>query len=79
MRADATYQQTALMVAVRENHPDIVKLLVARGASVNARTRDRTDAAVGASQFRSPASVTASASSAADRPIADDGRRFPAG
>jgi ankyrin repeat protein len=36
---DATYQQTALMVAVRENHPDIVKLLIARGASVNARTR----------------------------------------
>jgi ankyrin repeat protein len=27
------------MVAVRENHPDIVKLLIARGASVNARTR----------------------------------------
>ena len=36
---DTTYQQTALMVAVRENHPDIVKLLIARGASVNARTR----------------------------------------
>jgi uncharacterized protein len=36
---DATYQQTALMVAVRENHPEIVKLLIARGASVNARTR----------------------------------------
>jgi ankyrin repeat protein len=36
---DATYEQTALMVAVRENHPDIVKLLIARGASVNARTR----------------------------------------
>ena len=36
---DATYQQTALMVAVRENHPDVVKHLIARGASVNARTR----------------------------------------
>jgi ankyrin len=36
---DATYQQTALMVAVRENHPEIVKLLIARGAVVNARTR----------------------------------------
>ena len=36
---DPTYQQTALMVAVRENHPDIVKLLIGRGASVNARTR----------------------------------------
>ena len=31
--ADATYQQTALMVAVRENHPEIVKLLIARGAA----------------------------------------------
>jgi ankyrin len=36
---DATYQQTALMVAVRENHPEIVKHLISRGASVNARTR----------------------------------------
>jgi ankyrin len=36
---DTTYQQTALMVAVRENHPEIVKLLIARGASVNVRTR----------------------------------------
>jgi ankyrin len=36
---DATYQQTALMVAVRQNHPDIVKVLLARGAKVSARTR----------------------------------------
>jgi len=36
---DQTYQQTALMVAVRENHPDVVKLLLSRGANVNARTR----------------------------------------
>jgi ankyrin repeat protein len=36
---DTTYQQTALMVAVRENHPEIVKALLARGAAVNARTR----------------------------------------
>jgi ankyrin repeat protein len=36
---DQTYQQTALMVAVRENHPDVVKALVSRGAAVNARTR----------------------------------------
>ena len=36
---DAAYQQTALMVAVRENLPDLVKLLIARGASVNGRTR----------------------------------------
>jgi ankyrin repeat protein len=70
--ADATYQQTALMVAVRENHPDIVKLLIARGASVNARTRvGRTPTWVLPNS--SLASATASASSAADRPIADDG------
>src|SRR5262245_40923642 len=37
--ADNTYQQTALMVAVRENHPDVVKLLIARGAAVAAKTR----------------------------------------
>jgi len=36
---DPTFQQTALMVAVRENHPDVVTLLVERGADVNARTR----------------------------------------
>jgi len=36
---DSTSQQTALMVAVRENHPDVVKLLIARGAVVNAKTR----------------------------------------
>lgn len=36
---DATYQQTALMVAVRANRPEIVKLLVARGAGVNLKTR----------------------------------------
>jgi ankyrin repeat protein len=36
---DATYQQTALMVAVRANRPEIVKLLIARGAGVNLKTR----------------------------------------
>ena len=36
---DTAFQQTPLMVAVRENHTDIVKLLIARGAAVNARTR----------------------------------------
>jgi ankyrin repeat protein len=36
---DSAYQQTALMVAVRENHSAIVQLLIARGASPNARTR----------------------------------------
>jgi ankyrin repeat protein len=36
---DASFQQTALMVAVREDHPEIVKLLVDRGADVNAKTR----------------------------------------
>src|SRR5207344_1602807 len=33
------YKQTALMIAVRDNHPDIVQLLVERGANVNAKTR----------------------------------------
>jgi ankyrin repeat protein len=36
---DPTFQQTALMVAVRENHPDVVKFFVDRGAQVDARTR----------------------------------------
>src|SRR5215510_5586021 len=35
---DNTRSQTALMWAVTENHPDIVKLLVARGADVKAQT-----------------------------------------
>jgi ankyrin repeat protein len=33
------FEQTALMYAVRNNHPDVVQLLVSRGAAVNARTR----------------------------------------
>src|SRR5712691_8748507 len=36
---DPMFQQTALMVAVRENHPDVVKFFVERGAQVNAKTR----------------------------------------
>jgi ankyrin repeat protein len=36
---DPEFQQTALMVAVRENHPDVVRLLVERHADVNAKTR----------------------------------------
>jgi ankyrin repeat protein len=36
---DPTFEQTPLMVAVRENHPAVVKLLVERGAQINARTR----------------------------------------
>jgi len=36
---DETYQQTALMVAVREGHPAIVERLIERGADVNAKTR----------------------------------------
>jgi ankyrin repeat protein len=36
---DPEFQQTALMLAVRENHPDAVQLLLARGADMNARTR----------------------------------------
>ena len=48
---DATYQQTALMVAVRENHPDIVKLLIARGASVQREDENRPRAAVDPAQL----------------------------
>jgi uncharacterized protein len=33
------FEQTALMIAVREDHPDIVKLLVDHRADVNAQTR----------------------------------------
>src|SRR5439155_6513032 len=36
---DPEFQQTALMIAVRQNHPDLVRLLVDRHADVNARTR----------------------------------------
>jgi len=36
---DPQFEQTALMIAVRENHPQVVKLLVELGANVNARTR----------------------------------------
>ena len=38
-RQDPQFEQTALMVAVRENHPQVVKLLVELGANVNAKTR----------------------------------------
>ena len=36
---DPAFQQTALMGAVRENHSDVVRLLVERRADVNAQTR----------------------------------------
>jgi len=36
---DPAFHQTALMIAVRGNHPDVVRLLVQRGANVNAQTR----------------------------------------
>jgi len=36
---DKNFQQTALMVAVRENEPDVARLLITRGANVNAKTR----------------------------------------
>ncbi|HWW88618.1 MAG TPA: ankyrin repeat domain-containing protein, partial [Vicinamibacterales bacterium] len=36
---DSEFQQTPLMVAVRANHPAVVKFLVGRHAGVNARTR----------------------------------------
>lgn len=37
--ADATYQQTALMVAVRENQLPVLRLMVELGGNVNAKTR----------------------------------------
>ena len=36
---DPTFHQTAMMVAIRENRPEVVRLLVQRGANVNAQTR----------------------------------------
>jgi uncharacterized protein len=36
---DEAFQQTALMFAVRENHPDVAQLLLSKGAQVNAKTR----------------------------------------
>ena len=36
---DATYNQTALMVAVRENRPTVAQLLLAHGAKVSVKTR----------------------------------------
>jgi ankyrin repeat protein len=36
---DPAFQQTALMMAVRDDHPDVVKLLIDRGAAVNIQTR----------------------------------------
>jgi len=36
---DPQFEQTALMVAVRENHPQVVRLLIELGADVNAKTR----------------------------------------
>ena len=36
---DKAFQQTALMVAVRANHPELVQFFIAQGASVNTQTR----------------------------------------
>ena len=36
---DREFEQTALMLAVREEHPEAVALLIERGADVDARTR----------------------------------------
>ena len=36
---DVSFKQTALMTAVRENRPAVVRVLIARGANVNAKTR----------------------------------------
>ena len=71
---DKTYQQTALMVAVRENHPPIVQLLIERGADVNAKTRTARRRN-GCCRTRCPASATASASSAAALPPRGRGSR----
>jgi ankyrin repeat protein len=37
--ADPAFHQTALIVAVRDNRPDVVQLLIAHHADVNAKTR----------------------------------------
>jgi ankyrin len=36
---DRNFQQTALMVAVRANHPDLVRYFIEQGAAVNLQTR----------------------------------------
>src|SRR5262245_32489436 len=36
---DRAFQQTALMVAVRANHPELVRYFIEQGASANAQTR----------------------------------------
>ena len=36
---DPPFPQRALMIAVRENHPDVVRMLIERRADVNAQTR----------------------------------------
>jgi len=36
---DKTFQQTALMVAVRANHPELVRYFIVQGAAVNTQTR----------------------------------------
>jgi ankyrin len=36
---DKNFQQTALMVAVRANHPDLVRYFIEQGAAVNLQTR----------------------------------------
>ena len=38
MNAHGTRGQTALMWAVAQKHPDVVKVLLAHGANVNARS-----------------------------------------
>ena len=43
---DPEFEQTALMIAVREGHTAAVTLLLERGADVNAQTRIGPDAAV---------------------------------
>jgi ankyrin repeat protein len=50
---DPEFEQTALMLAVRENHPAAVKLLIENGAALNAHTR-----ITGVPAFRPPCKGT---------------------
>jgi hypothetical protein len=66
---DKNFQQTALMVAVRANHPELVRYFIEQGASVNAQTRT-AEAPRWVLPNSVPASATASASYAAACPSA---------
>ena len=74
---DPTFQQTALMLAVRQNHPEVVRFLVERGAEVNVRKTRTGEAHDGCCQIRFPDSGMASALSAVAYPNAARERLFP--